>query len=408
MRDKDRYFIFSKEYLKNTINSFCEKQFIDLDIEALFDILCSNNIIIVDEQGFKFRSAFWVFYFTAKRMHTDKDFAAYIFKERLYLDYPEIIEFYTGIDRNRTDALEIMINDITTTCTSVFDKIGISDTINPYAGAKWHPSDEYLLKMEEELGENIMASKLPNDIKDRYADREYNALKPYNQSVVIHDFLETYSVYNLMQSIKSSSRALRNSDYASPEKRVQLLDEILRSWLQISKVLFALTPMLASEGSAGYGGASFVLKGNFGETYQDRFRMILFCNPINVVGFFREDIYSEKIAPLLYNRFHTEGNPILKHEIALLIITSRPKNWHSEIDKYITGLPKDSFFLYDAVNALRAQYRFAFVDDNQLRKIALLIKKGLAKHHLNTNNPGSAQIRQISNDNLPKREEENM
>ena len=79
MRDKDRYFIFSKEYLKNTINSFCEKQFIDLDIEALFDILCSNNIIIVDEQGFKFRSAFWVFYFTAKRMHTDKDFATYIF-----------------------------------------------------------------------------------------------------------------------------------------------------------------------------------------------------------------------------------------------------------------------------------------------------------------------------------------
>lgn len=408
MRDKDRYFIFSKEYLKETINDYCEKQFIDLDTEALFDILCSNSIIVSDEQGFKFRSAFWVFYFTAKRMHTDKTFAGFIFKEKLYLDYPEIIEFYTGIDRNRTDALEIMINDISTTCTSVYDKIGIPDSINPYAGAKWHPSDEYLLKMEEELGENIMASKLPNDIKDRYADREYNALKPYNQSVVIHDFLETYSVYNLMQSIKSSSRALRNSDYASPEKKIQLLDEVLRSWLQISKVLFALTPMLASEGSAGYGGASFVLKGDFGETYQDRLRTILFCSPINVVGFFREDIYSEKIAPLLYKRFSTEANPILRHEIALLIITSRPKNWHSEIDKYITGLPKDSFFLYDTVNALRAQYRYAFVDENQLRKIALLIKKGLAKHHLNVNNPGSAQIRQISNDALPKREEEDV
>ena len=132
--------------------------------------------------------------------------------------------------------------------------------------------------------------------------------------MVIHDFLETYSVYNLMQSIKSSSRALRNSDYASPEKKIQLLDEVLRSWLQISKVLFALTPMLASEGSAGYGGASFVLKGDFGETYQDRLRTILFCSPINVVGFFREDIYSEKIAPLLYKRFSTEANPILRHE----------------------------------------------------------------------------------------------
>lgn len=405
MRDKDRSFVFSKDNLKGTIKKYCEELYIDLDVDSLFDILFSNSIIIEDEEGFRFRSAFWVFYFTAKRMHTDKEFASFIFNDRLYLDYPEIIEFYTGIDRNRTDALEIMIGDINTTCSSVFEKIGIPDSLNPYANAKWHPSDEYLNRMEDELGEKILASNLPDEIKDRYADREYDALKPYNQRIIIHDFLEKYSVYNLMQSIKSSSRALRNSDYADPEVKAKLLDHILRSWLQISKVLFALTPMLASEGSAGYGGASFVLKGDFGDTYQDRLRTILFCNPMNVVGFFRNDIYSEKIAPLVYKRFRTERNAILKHEIALFIITSRPKNWHQDIDKYITELSKDSFFLFDTVNALRAQYRYAFVDERQLRVIALLIKKGVAKHHLNLNNPGAAQIRQISNNTLPKREE---
>lgn len=405
MRDKNRSFIFSKDYLKEKIKEYCDEYFIALDIEALFDILCSNSIIIADEQGYKFRSAFWVFYFTAKRMHANSDFAKYVFSDHLYLDYPEIIEFYTGIDRNRTDALEIMNREINDTCSKVLEKIGIPDTINPYLGAKWHPSDDYLNKVEEELGENIMASKLPDDIKDRYADKEYNALKPYNQRVVIHDFLEKYSVYNLMQCIKSASRALRNSDYAKPDTKIQLLDGILHSWLQISKVLFVLTPMLAREGAAGYGGASFVLKGYFGETYQDRLRTILFCNPTNVVGFFRNDIYSEKIAPLLYKRFNNEQNPILKHEIALLIITSRPQKWHLEIDRYITGLPKDSFYLYDTVNVLRAQYRYSFTNENHLGKMALLIKKGIAKHHLSINNPGAAQIRQISNETLPKREE---
>lgn len=405
MRTKDRSFVFSKDYLYNTIKEYCDKHFINLDIDALFDILCSNSIVVEVEQGFTFRSAFWAFYFTAKRMHADKDFASYIFAEHLYLDYPEIVEFYTGIDRNRTDALQIMIGDISSTCTSVFEKIGIPDTINPFANAKWHPTNETLGKMEEELGENVLASKLPDEIKDRYADRTYDALRPYNQRVVIHDFLEKYSVYNLMQSIKSSSRALRNSDYADPETKIQLLDEILRSWLQISKVLYVLTPMLANEGTAGYGGASFVLRGYFGDTYQDRLRTILFCNPMNVVGFFRDDIYSEKISPLLYKRFNSEQNEILKHEIALLIITSRPQNWYNEIDRYVTALPKDSFFLYNTVNILRSQYRYAFVDDNQLRKIAYLIKKGLAKHTLHINNPGSAQIRQIPNDALPKRED---
>ena len=61
-----------------------------------------------------------------------------------------------------------------------------------------------------------------------------------------------------MQEIKSSSRALRNSDYASVDLKKKLLREILRSWLQIAKVLFALIPVLATKGRAEYGGAGFL------------------------------------------------------------------------------------------------------------------------------------------------------
>jgi hypothetical protein len=210
-----------------------------------------------------------------------------------------------------------------------------------------------------------------------------------------------------MQEIKATSRALRNSDYADPELKKELLNEILRSWLQLSKVLFALAPVLAAKGNAGFAGASFMLNGDFGSTFEERLRTVIFVNLTNVVGFFREDIYSGKIGPLLYDRFEKEANPLIKHQLALLIIFGRPREWKQQIDKYIVALPKDSFYLYDIVNALRAQYRFAFVSEDELRQIGLMIKKGLAKHKFGIKNPGLDKIKLILNSNLPKREEIN-
>jgi hypothetical protein len=206
-----------------------------------------------------------------------------------------------------------------------------------------------------------------------------------------------------MQEIKATSRALRNSDYADPKLKKELLSEILRSWLQLSKILFALAPVLAARGNAGFAGASFMLNGDFGNTFEEKLRNVLFANLTNVVGMFKDDIFSGKIGPLLYDRFEKESNPLIKQQLALLIIFGKPREWRQQIDKYIVALPKDSFFLYDVVNALRAQYRFAFVNENELREIGLMIKKGLAKHKFGIKNPGLDKIKLILNSNLPKR-----
>jgi hypothetical protein len=396
---------FSKDYFLAELKSFCTDKLIDLDISFVFDVMTMNNIIIKTDNSFVFRSSFWIFYFAAKRMHDDKNFADFIFASKKYLSFPEIIEFYTGIDRNRSDALLILKNDIQQTCNLVFNKVGMPDNINPFLQMHWHPTEEHIEKMQEEFGESVRNSGLPDEVKDRYADKNYNQLRPYRQLVTIQNIFEEYSLYNLMQEIKATSRALRNSDYADPELKKELLDEILRSWLQLSKVLFALAPVLAARGNAGFAGASFMLNGDFGNTFKERLRSIIFVNLTNVVGFFRDDIYSGKIGPLLYCRFDKETNPLIKHQLALLIIFGRPREWRQQIDKYIVALPKDSFYLYDIVNTLRAQYRFAFVNENELREIGLMIKKGLAKHEFGIKNPGLDKIKLILNSNLPKREE---
>ncbi|MBP3456342.1 MAG: hypothetical protein J6K38_08805 [Alistipes sp.] len=403
---KENRFCFTKDdFLKRT-REYSASNMIDIDVKIVFDILYQNNIISDTDNQLTFKSAFWLLYFAARRMHVNPDFAEYIFKSKKYLDYPEIIEFYTGIDRNRNDALNILLKDIQETCDVVFTRISIPDTINPYRLARWHPDIEHIEKMQQELSDTVMSSGLPEAIKDKYQDFGYNQLTPYNQNVVIHDFFEEYYVYNLMQEIKSSSRALRNSDYANVEIKKQLLDEVLRGWLQISKVLFALVPILATKGRAEYGGAGFLLSDNFGETEEVRARNILFVILTNVVGFFKDDIYSSKISPLLYDAFEHPTSPLIKQQLALLFIICRPRNWYNYIGKYIISLSKDSFFLFEILNEMRAQYKFGFIEENDSQILSTLIRKSLAKHMLGINNPSPGQMKQIPNSYMPKREED--
>lgn len=397
----EKYDFTKSEFLKD-IKSFCVEKYIDLDVEIVFDVLFRNNIIVFRYGFFSFKSSFWIFYFGAKRMHIDEAFRMYIFETKKYTSFPEIIEFYTGIDRNRDDALSILLSDIKSTCDTVYDKLGIKGNINPLDFAKWSPSKENIEKIHAEISENVLSSKLPDSVKDQYLDNEYNQIRPYNQS--IQKIFEEYSLLNLMQKIKASSTALRNSDYANPEIKKELLKEIYRSWEQLTNVLFALAPIMATKGIAAFEGAAFELSGDFGNTFEEKLNTVLQVIPVNVVGYFKDELFSAKLGPLLYNNLRNETNNMLMHQQALLLIFKRPNGWKKEIENYIVSLSKNSFYLYDTVNSLRTKYRFDFASKEELRDISFLTKMGLAKHEFGDKKPSLSQIVKISDSNLPKRE----
>lgn len=393
---------FTREHFLKQIDKFCKEKLIDLDINIVFDVLNLNNIIVSRDFNFNFRSSYWIFYFAAKRMHNDSNFADYIFSTKKYISFPEIIEFYTGIDRNRTDALKILTADMQETCNIVSGKVRLPENMNPFDHIKWKPTEEQIEKAQNEISENVINSGLPDSLKDQHADKTYNQIKPYNQS--IQSIFEEYSLHNLMQKIKASSRALRNSDYVEPEIKKEMLTSILKGWEEISKVLLAMTPMLASKGEAAFEGASFTLFGDFGDTFEERVNTIIQANPTNVVGYFKDDLYSSKIGPLIYEQFKNEKNSMIKHQLALLLIFTRPREWKKHIEEYIINIPKDSFYLYDSVNALRAKYRYDFLTDLEINETSYLIKMGLAKNHFGIKKPGIDKIVKISNESLPKRE----
>jgi hypothetical protein len=393
---------FSRESFLYDLDSFCKEKLLNLEVSVVFDTLYVNNIIMRMESDFVFRSSYWIYYFAAKRMYSDKDFRDYILVEQSYISFPEIIEFYTGIDRSRDDILEILTKDLETACNTVEYKTGLPNDLNPLSIAQWMPTEESISHMQDLINQDVLNSKLPDSLKDKYADISYNQLRPYDQS--IQSIMQEYSLTILIQKIKASSRALRNSDYVEPNIKRTLLKEIIRGWKQVSKIIFALTPLLAANGQAAFEGQNFILDGDFGDTIEKRISAIFQANPVNLVNKFKHDLFSHKIGPLIFDAINSETDDLNKHHLILLLISEMPLEWRKYVEDYIAILPKNSFYLYDTVLFLSNMYRYAFASETELTQIRHLLKMGFAKHEFGGGKPKLGELKKISNKVIPKRE----
>ncbi len=181
---KDEY-TFTIESFLQTIRNFCEKQVIAVDADILFDLLYYAHILVPFGSDYCFKFTSWLYYFVAHRMHHYPDFAEFILSDMRYIRFPEVMEFYTGIDRQREDAVRILAKDLRTGVATVQKKCGLPKDLNPLPFLEWQPSPENLEKMHSELRDGVAASNLPDVIKDRYADRDYDRSRPYSQYVPI-------------------------------------------------------------------------------------------------------------------------------------------------------------------------------------------------------------------------------
>jgi len=384
-------YTFSRDRFLMEVQKFCKANLIDLEIHLVFDILYKNNLIIKSGNFFHFRFSYWIFYFVAQRMHHDKDFATYIFDNMRYAQYPEIIEFYTGIDRMREDALQVIIRDLQACIATVKEKCGLPEDLNPFRFAKWDTTPEIQEKMRQEIADGVLESNLPSDIKDQFADRFYDPVRPYDQSVA--EIITDYSVGALLNLTSAAARALRNSDYVTPEIKRTLLTEIMKCWNELSKALLIVTPKLAQEGHATYDGAGFQLASDFGDTPQKRAMRIIGEIPYNITTWFQDDLYSQKMGPLLFDQLCNNNiSDLSKHELILLLILQRPRDWHKHVEQYIADNAKNSFYLFDVSTLLRMEHRYSFVSKQTLKEMDNLIRMASIKHLTGVKAPGKKMI----------------
>lgn len=288
-------YCFTRDRFLLELNKFCKINLIDLEVQIVFDVLYTNNILIKQGSEFCFKCSYWVFYFAAQRMHHDKDFRDFVFDKHRYLQYPELVEFYTGIDRAKEDAVVNLTNDLKLYVDKVKTNNGFPANFNPYKFAKWESTPETQERMHKEIEEGINDSALPAEVKDRFADRYYDQSKPYDQSIKTALYNESF--YLMLSAMKASARALRNSDYVKPELKINLLREIINSWEEATRVLFVVLPILAEKGFAVYEGTGILLVGGFGQSAKEKFINILEAIPANVSSWVSDDLFSPKLDP---------------------------------------------------------------------------------------------------------------
>lgn len=310
---RNEQYYFSGKQFYDTISDFCKQQKITLDINYLFSILLRNQIICqYDSDLYGFRFAFWVYYFAAMRMTKSPEFTNFILEEENYAHYPEVLEFYTGSDRTRNDAAEIVIQDINKITNKVHDKVGLPDKMNPLQYLRLDITDEQAAKAIDKLDNQLKQSKLPTNIKDALDDSNYNPSIPFHQDV--RKVWENYSVNYLQEMIGIASKVLRNSDYILPENKIKLLDSITDAWLNTIRVIYLMAPALAMEGKAGYDDFRLQLADSYDTKSDDKKQLLIdiMSNiPHNIVTWYKDNIYSSKLTDLLYEKIEQETNPVI-------------------------------------------------------------------------------------------------
>ncbi|MFO7606104.1 MAG: metallophosphoesterase [Desulfurivibrionaceae bacterium] len=390
---RNRYFARIDIYKK--LNIYCKDKLFSVDVSLLIDILESNNILININDTLEFKHTFWLYYFASSYMMQDDNFKSYILENKNYVNYPEIIEFYTGQDSNREDAIVTLTNDLDEIITAVCNNIGITGKFNPLENFVWSPSPEAIESIRKDISEKVKESKLPNSIKDQHSDLSYNSEAPYNQD--INQFFEDYSVLSLLQAITASSRALRNSNFVDAGLRRKMIKYILEGWEQISKVIFLISPTLAKEGRAFCEGLGVtLLECDFnGNSTQEKLKAIYLANPYNVVLQLKDNLSSKKIGPLIFDILNSDVTPFQKLLISRFLISEKPDGWHKTLYGFVNLLHRNSFLLGDIHRAIQFELEHGYLGDDDTPKLKSLMSIVLAKHKYFTKKPKSQRIMHV-------------
>lgn len=374
--------LFSQEKFINEIQQYTKKNKIDINVHDIFTILCRNRIIVSDMSGrfYKFRHMYWVYYFVAHWMDINSNFYRLMTENKRYVSYIDILDFYTGIKRNNNDLLDLITTDLQNTCDKFENDTGLVGNNNIFNGITWKQSEEDLNDAHSKIKNEILNSKLPDSVKDEYADKIYDFNKPNIQE--LPQIYQDYSLGFFHQIIIATSSALRNSEFIQPDKKDLLLNQITRSWQLMSKLFFVLAPLLARQNTDHILIDDWNIRlssGYMKKEPKEKFKMILCSIPNNVINWYGESLYTERLSLVFKEKINSENNPIIKHLMMRFIINNKPQQWDSLIENYIKSVMKDSYYLLDIHNSLLATRQYDLLDDNQSSRANNLVELIYAK-----------------------------
>ena len=372
-------YTFSKKDFQEILKKYCDEKLMEFDIDVLFWFLTVQKFISLYDGKYYFRFSCWPKFFAAYHMHLDERAFNFFAGDKRYARYPEIAEYYTGLTRQANDFISTVCCDLSELLDKFENTTKIDDNLKVYERLQWQPTPEKIERLESEIRNDASAKSLPEEIKDRIADENYDRSKPHQQ--VVEQYLDGASLFDTVQVLTAAARILRNSHHASADLKKQLLHQILRGWHRVLQLAVILAPVVVREGSVVFQRVGFVVSKDFLKRPEDeKINIVMSTLPITISRIFSHDLASLKNTPLYSDFLKTSDDDLKKYLVACQIIFNKPQNWRSVMEDYINSLHKNSYFLYAVLLRLRSEYKYGFNSDSKNVELKQLIGHTVARH----------------------------
>jgi len=134
---RKKSFSFARDDFYTIVGQYCKEQLVDIQIDTLFLMLCASNLLLEKGGKYEFRFSYWVHFFSAHRMHHNPEFYQHLMEGRKYANFPEVIEFYSGIDRRSSKLIDTLLSDLDEVNNEVLARTDLSDDLDFYASITW-------------------------------------------------------------------------------------------------------------------------------------------------------------------------------------------------------------------------------------------------------------------------------
>ena len=394
---------FEEKFFMRTAIEYCGQKGLAIEIDVLFDCLVDVGVLICRDKKHSFQFMYWLYFFMAHRMHQDEAFFELVMRDARYSRYPEVIEYYSGINRQASGLINDLADDLSAENKAFMGRSQFKPEFDPVLGLSWTPQDDEISEALRLAEDEVKHSKLPKEIKDAIADRNFDRSLPYNQTV--KKFIEDSSLALCIQKMRSSARALRNSDHAEIEGKKRLFSEVMATMRSEMHLLAIAAPLFSKMGHLSFEGMGYFLDKSF-DNFDENAKVIAILEsiPLNMANRYLDDVYSPKMTPILHDYIKNTKSEQEKSLLIWFIVHKKPRNWEKITEEYIYSLNRNSFYLYILAGHVLNNYEFGFNTLDNFEKLKTLTGIIYGYHHTKARRPNLQTIKRFANKILGKKQ----
>lgn len=360
MHNKRRFFLSEIEFNDFTIKYHVYKGY-NLKDSKFDRLFFEKGVLVKNEGNVYFRFECIIYYYLAKYCISNKKFLDEITKKENYINYGEVLNYYSGIVRDDIELIEKISNYL-------------EEVLNHYQ-ANENLLEVDSIKLQLKYDENEIKSKLINDNKltqkekDKISDKKdySNNYNPKNIQIEKNKS----DTFSFDYGIEILGKILRNSEEIDLEKKIFsfniFLKGVIKIWHDFKTDLLKFAEeinekiierAIKKEEKDNKEELEKEIKEEMKKAFSLFSDFIKLSVPLSLSNFIYETIGIEKLNILFENRYNElDYNTPEKFLILMLLCDMKNENWKKYIDDFIKYT---RFKPYQWMVFIKLQYFFQF------------------------------------------------